>query len=392
MNKALIALLNTSSCTDLVNVLELTLRSIELKSIENLSEVFNNILNNVFQKTGYEQETKGVVKHLLPDHIYIILAILALFAGDTYIHRFALRFSRLYKYVVLDVLDDENIVKHGKALNIRLEYSGEKCYKEVFVGVTKKGSTISLCLRYRMPINEYLRVAGKLLTEHTWKLSSNFLSKGYVYIDSRDKVLRLLAEHIYNTISLRLKNARASCEDLNEVREKLMLLLQDFHQDLVPIVTMFLENLDKHKQLKHDAEVETESVKSIESIISEVDSVEKLIAISHRMFPPCIRELIDALAKGENLSHHQRFALATFLINIGVSLDLIQKLFSFSPDFNEKITRYQLEHLAGLRGSKKKYLVYSCSTMKTLGMCRAECGTKNPLTYLKRRSASADKK
>ena len=54
-------------------------------------------------------------------------------------------------------------------------------------------------------------------------------------------------------------------------------------------------------------------------------------------------------------------------------------MFRNMPDFNEKITRYQVEHLAGLRGSGKRYRTYSCEKMKSLGLCKADCGTRSPI-------------
>ncbi len=112
------------------------------------------------------------------------------------------------------------------------------------------------------------------------------------------------------------------------------------------------------------------------------------------MFPPCIKHLIAELKQGKHLSHHERFAVATFLINIGTDVEYVLNLMRYSPDFNEKIARYQVEHLAGLRGARKKYLVYSCDKMKSLGICVAECGTKNPLQYYFRelRKLRGDKK
>ena len=105
------------------------------------------------------------------------------------------------------------------------------------------------------------------------------------------------------------------------------------------------------------------------------------------VFPPCMKILMENLKNGENLSHMERFALTTFLINIGYEIDDIIELFKRVPDFNEKITRYQVEHLAGLRGSKKRYLPPSCRTMKTFNLCPGGdelCRKiRNPLSYYK---------
>ena len=91
---------------------------------------------------------------------------------------------------------------------------------------------------------------------------------------------------------------------------------------------------------------------------------------------------------GENVSHFANFALASFLINIGFDPNEIIKFYANRPDFNERIARYQVEHIAGLRGSRTKYMTPSCSTMRTNGLCVKNgelCGNiRNPLTYYRR--------
>jgi DNA primase large subunit len=69
-----------------------------------------------------------------------------------------------------------------------------------------------------------------------------------------------------------------------------------------------------------------------------------------------------------------------------MDVEEILELFRNVPDFNEKIARYQLEHIAGLRGSRKQYMPYSCQTMKSLGLCPivGDCGAKNPLIVYRR--------
>jgi DNA primase large subunit len=94
--------------------------------------------------------------------------------------------------------------------------------------------------------------------------------------------------------------------------------------------------------------------------------------------------LLSRQVKGENLSHVERRTLATYLIVTGRSVDELMDMFKTSPDFNERVARYQLEHLAGLRGARKKYLPASCKTMKTYGLCFPDqwCDNiRNPLQY-----------
>jgi len=101
--------------------------------------------------------------------------------------------------------------------------------------------------------------------------------------------------------------------------------------------------------------------------------------------PPCIERLIEELRRGENLSHFARFTLATFLIHAGWTVDQIVDLFRNAPDFDEKVTRYQVEHLAGKRGGGKKYDPPSCARIQQEGLCVADCGVRHPLELLRRR-------
>ncbi|VVC71922.1 Uncharacterised protein [uncultured archaeon] len=60
----------------------------------------------------------------------------------------------------------------------------------------------------------------------------------------------------------------------------------------------------------------------------------------------------------------------------------VAALFRTAPDFDERTTRYQVEYLA-----KKGYKVPSCSNAESYGVCVANCGTRSPLGYVKRRTA-----
>ncbi len=256
-----------------------------------------------------------------------------------------------YEYLLGD--SEDNIVKVASSLGVQVEFLGspnDKCGERVVVGtdlITSK--PIVHCFQFRVPITTYLRGISKLATEPKWKLVNQYLKNGYVYLGKRE-VSRLLQEFIkYKLLD--------TVPDLSNTKFE-------------GYINEVLENLRKEfpTRLKPVEEVVEKSLESPQQVINEA-------------FPPCIKELIDMLKRNENLSHHQRFTLATFLINVGVDIEEIVNLFRHAPDFNERMTRYQLEHLAGLRGSKRKYLTYSCDKMKSLGICVADCGVKNPLTY-----------
>ncbi len=127
------------------------------------------------------------------------------------------------------------------------------------------------------------------------------------------------------------------------------------------------------------------------------DSVNKLVSLSKKFitftvttgeYPPCIKHAIKELEKGENLPHSGRFMLGAFLLSKGQSVEQIAPLFKNAPDYNERVTLYQLNHLAGTSGSGTKYLCPSCEKLKTQDLCFAipECDNIiNPLQFGKKR-------
>lgn len=108
--------------------------------------------------------------------------------------------------------------------------------------------------------------------------------------------------------------------------------------------------------------------------------------VSFLRLPPCMKELLDMMKKGQNVPHVGRFALTSFLHTIGMNNDEIIAVFSSSPDFKEQLARYQIDHITG-KSSGVEYLPPECSTMKTQGVCfnpDSLCKRKwmhHPLTY-----------
>jgi len=93
--------------------------------------------------------------------------------------------------------------------------------------------------------------------------------------------------------------------------------------------------------------------------------------LNKKAFPPCLSEIISQMERGINVSHPGRFFLVTFLHRIGLPNDEIFKYFGDVPDFAEKITRYQIEHITGT-GRGREYSVPSCQTLASLGLCYKE--------------------
>jgi len=252
---------------------------------------------------------------------------------------------------------DELLEVLARRLNLQLEYLGSetnRCGYGIIVGEDPKtGKTIVECYQFRVPITHYLITAEKLLTEPKWKLVNRIVKEGYVYLNKRDAT-RLLEEAVKRYI-------------LEKVVKTISIAAED-RAKLQPLIDKVLEIVkDVHGYVHHKEKAELPG-----GIVEAV------------LFPPCIKVIYDAILRGEHLSHHQRFALATFLLNIGADIEKILEVFKHSPDFDEKVAKYQIEHLAGMRGSRKKYKVYSCEKMRTLGLCISECGTKSPLQYYRR--------
>lgn len=117
-------------------------------------------------------------------------------------------------------------------------------------------------------------------------------------------------------------------------------------------------------------------------------SIEEFKEIMPDCFPPCIVHALSNAQAGVNLPHSMRFALTSFLLNIGMNTEGIIELFKISPDFNEERTRYQVMHIQGATGTT--YTSPSCATMITYGNCfgkEALCErVSHPLSYYRRKA------
>ena len=106
-------------------------------------------------------------------------------------------------------------------------------------------------------------------------------------------------------------------------------------------------------------------------------------------FPSCIKGVYERIMAGRPASHIGRFALTSFMLNVGMSEEDVFKFFRSVSDFNERMTRYQVEHIAGTRGGGTKYTPPNCATLRTHGICvspEPECNRAvNPLVCYKRK-------
>ena len=184
-----------------------------------------------------------------------------------------------------------------------------------------------------------------------WKLVNHLLIDGEVYLTERE-VSRLLEEEVRKHIEERLDTKIKS---------------------LPPAI---MARVNRLRQLAAEKQEQIRLQEMPERIVMEA-------------FPSCIKGVYDSVSAGRPASHLGRFALTSFLISIGMSAEDVFKFFRSVSDFNERMTRYQVEHIAGSRGSGTKYTPPNCSTLRTHGICISpeyECrGAVNPLICYKRK-------
>ncbi|MEM1703777.1 MAG: hypothetical protein QXQ31_06960, partial [Zestosphaera sp.] len=143
-------------------------------------------------------------------------------------------------------------------------------------------------------------------------------------------------------------------------------------------------NIARVKTYKFKAEigkvVKVEPEKKLSG--TEIPWVEKLKGV----LAPCMKKLLEDCRNGINLSHNARVALAAYMLNVGYSVDEVVEVFRTQPDYNERVTRYQVNYIASYDGEGKPLIPYSCAKMKEMGLCVRDCGTKNPLNHNKTRN------
>ena len=265
---------------------------------------------------------------------FLLAVILLKLSGmNTLIRRFSLAEARrAEKYLEKDLADLSNKTKEELATRI---------IKELFsINVEKRENF------FIIPISDYLKHAVNF-HEREWKLINRHVEHGKVILSSHETV-RLIRKELDNYIASKIRSTGtpSMIEALKKPVERLVSLGKKFS-------------------------------------VSTVVSTE---------YPPCIKHAIEVLEKGENLPHSGRFLLGTYLLGVGKPIDQIAPLFKNAPDYNEKITMYQLNHLKGSSGSGTEYKCPSCERVKSKDLCFAtsDCdGIINPLQFKKKKTLNA---
>jgi len=113
------------------------------------------------------------------------------------------------------------------------------------------------------------------------------------------------------------------------------------------------------------------------------------VSVDYGERPPCIVEIESKIQSGIEVGHFERFLLATWYIRrfgVDKAVQMLVDIFSKSPDYDPKVTEYQIRHISGQAGGRKKYSVPSCSTVVANGACPVggTCGVKSPYAYGRR--------
>lgn len=119
-------------------------------------------------------------------------------------------------------------------------------------------------------------------------------------------------------------------------------------------------------------------------------------AVTESHFPPCIAALMATVKRGESIPHPARFAIVTFMHEIGMPDTEIASLFSAAQGFDLNTTMYQISHITG-KMSGTAYKMQTCDTLKSFGICCANgnplCAkVSHPLGYYQAKNTPADEK
>jgi DNA primase large subunit len=184
---------------------------------------------------------------------------------------------------------------------------------------------------FSVSFTDYLRNAAHL-RDKKWKLTNSILFHGNIYLNKKN-VVRLLEEEIRRRIEKRL-----------DVK------------------------LPKYPP---ELGAAAERVKKLASeVVGQMETDELPKVVVQAAFPPCINALYHEASSSHHLSHIGRFTLTSFLINIGMPAEKVNDLYKTFSDYNERLTLYQIEHIAGERGSGTHYIPPQCSVLQTHGVCK----------------------
>jgi DNA primase large subunit len=214
------------------------------------------------------------------------------------------------------------------------------------LGGIHERSGMPLALRtyeYRMRFENFLEVAPDFHADE-WKLINRYLDRGWVFIRRRE-LNRLISG-------------------------KFRQIIMSGHLEIPKLPQRLAEAVQR---------VEVES----RGKIRQYEPI-KITGQVTAAFPPCMQKLYDDSVSGQvNLPHDARFALAAFLLKVGMSEAEVNKVFGHSPDSDNRQIGYQVDHIASKRSTKSETTGYTptgCKKLQTNNLCPVYLGlTEDPL-------------
>jgi DNA primase large subunit len=129
-----------------------------------------------------------------------------------------------------------------------------------------------------------------------------------------------------------------------------------------------------------------EDMKPVDSITFGTEYDEMILKIgkqygkNHQMYstttvgtgqlPPCMSCMIEKAKTEHHLTHIERLTLAIYLKSKNYDEDYILDIYKQLSDYNEKITKYQVDRAGN-------YKVYNCDKLQTEGLCKKDLDKNN---------------
>lgn len=303
-------------------------------------ELVNTAIRRIEEALGEGIHTRGI-KDRIEILAYPIAVMIVMQLGDPFLKR---------RYALAEA-------KRAYKLLLELPHKSKEYLS--YIAVSTFGWTLQrtsdvvgdITYDFLLSFTDYLRNAV-VFHEDKWKLVNRLFVGGYVYLTTVEAA-RLLQEEIQRRIERKLD------ENLDfELPQKIL-------QKIEPLKLLLTQR---------KGEITTEEAPRGFTVIA---------------FPPCIKRLYDAVFSGQAIPHLGRFTLTSFLLNVGMSAEDVINLFSQLADYSSEMTHYQVEHIAGTRGSRTRYTSPNCDTLRTHGFCPGAnelCRKgRHPLTYYRRK-------
>ncbi len=221
----------------------------------------------------------------------------------------------------------------------------------------------------RYAISESKRAASYLSTAQEEEFDNITKQVGVVAVKKGNEFVLPLPIYLKNcpkSIDYRLVNRNVAHGLVSITRQELVRLVEEAirqHIEKIPIIK------DAKEEIKNAAKCLVERLPKFKQPITYAQTTSQL-------HPPCIETLMEEVRQHKNLPHQARWLLAVYFIKKGMGEKQLCEVFSMFPDYNKKITKYQVTH-----AQAHDYSVPSCATILSYGLCVAQCGIKNPLQY-----------